>query len=170
MPTISVSIITKNAMPRLQETLESVKWADEIIVLDSGSSDNTVEVSRQYTDKVYETDWPGFGIQHQRALKKCSGDWILSVDSDEVVTEALKNEILKAIAEAPEGINGFAFPRLSYLCNRPIHHCGWRPDYIPRVFRRGFVTYSSDLVHERPLIKGTTEHLKNDLIHYSYDS
>lgn len=170
MPTISVSIIAKNAMPRLQETLESVKWANEIIVLDSGSSDNTVEVSRQYTDKVYETDWPGFGIQFQRGLDKCTGDWLISIDADEVISEALKQEIMSSVAKAPEGVNGFAFPRLSYLCKRPIHHCGWRPDFVPRVFRRGFVEYTPDLVHPKPVIEGTIIELKNDLIHYSFDS
>ena len=167
---ISVTIITKNAMPRVRQTLESVKWADEIIVLDSGSTDETVAVCKEYTDNVYETDWPGFGIQHQRALDKCTGEWIISLDADEVITDALKSEILNTIAKAPEGVNGFAFPRLTYLCNRPIHHSGWRPDYVPRVFRWGFVEYSSDLVHEKPLIEGTIRKLKNDLIHHSFDS
>ena len=167
---ISVSIITKNAMPRLRETLESVKWADEIIVLDSGSSDDTVEVAKEYTDKVFETDWPGFGVQKQRGLDKCGGDWLISIDADEVVTPVLKEEILTAINNAPKGVNGFEFPRLSFLCNQPVHHSGWRPDYVLRVFRKGFVQYSPDLVHERPVIEGKTNKLSNDLIHYSYDS
>ncbi len=170
MPKVSVSIITKNAMPRVRETLESVKWADEIIVLDSGSTDDTVKVCKEYTDHVHETDWPGFGIQFQRGLDKCSGDWLISIDADEVITDKLKNEILQAIKEAPEDVNGFAFPRLSHLCNQPIHHCGWRPDYVPRVFRRGFVQYTPDLVHPKPVIQGVTKKLQNDLIHYSFDS
>ena len=170
MPKVSVSIITKNAMPRVRQTLESVRWADEIIVLDSGSTDDTVKVCKEYTDHVYETDWPGFGIQFQRGLDKCSGDWLISIDADEVVTDELKHEILAAIKAAPEDVNGFAFPRLSHLCNQPIHHCGWRPDYVPRVFRRGFVQYTPDLVHPKPVIKGVTQKLKNDLIHYSFDS
>ena len=168
--TVSVSIIAKNAMPRIQETLESIKWADEIIVLDSGSTDNTVEICKQYTDKVYETDWPGFGIQFQRGLDKCSGDWLISIDADEVITDTLKDEILAAIDNAPEEVNGFAFPRLSHLCGTPIHYCGWRPDYVPRVFRKGFVKYTTNLVHPKPVIDGKTAKLKNDLIHYSFDS
>ncbi len=170
MPKISVSIITKNAMPRVRETLESIKWADEIIILDSGSTDETVATCREYTDHVYETDWPGFGIQFQRGLDKCSGDWLISIDADEVITEELKKEILQAISSAPEGVNGFAFPRLSHLCNQPIHHCGWRPDYVPRVFRSGFVKYTPDLVHPKPVINGVTNKLNNDLIHFSFDS
>ena len=167
---ISVSIIAKNAMPRLRETLDSVKWADEIIVLDSGSSDNTVAVAKEYTDKVFETDWLGFGTQKQRGLDKCSGDWIISIDADEMISTALKEEILTAIENAPVGVNGFEFPRLSFLCNQPIRYSGWRPDYVLRVFRKGFVQYTPDLVHERPIIEGKVHRLKNDLIHYSYDS
>lgn len=157
-------------MPRLKETLNSVAWADEIIVLDSGSTDNTVEISQQYTDKVYQTDWPGFGVQKQRALDRCSGDWVISIDADEVITDSLRREIQEAIATAPEGTNAFAFPRLSFLCGQPIHHCGWRPDYVPRVFRRTYVVYTDSYVHERPIITGSTERLKHDLIHYSFDS
>ena len=163
-------MIAKNAMPRIRDTLESVSWADEIVVLDSGSTDDTVAVCRQYTSHVYETDWPGFGVQNQRALDKCTCDWVLMIDADEVVTPELKQEILDAVRQADEGVNAFAVPRLSHLCNKPIHNSGWYPDYVIRVQRRGFVRHSTDLVHPRVLVTGKVQRLRSDLLHYPYDT
>ncbi|MCY4472438.1 MAG: glycosyltransferase family 2 protein [Kistimonas sp.] len=169
-PSISVCIIAKNAMPRIKDTLESVKWADEIVVLDSGSTDDTVAVSKEYTKHVYQTDWPGFGVQFQRAMDKGSSDWLLSVDADEVVTPELKQEILDAIRGAGAGVDAFAMPRRSHLCNTRIFHSSWYPDYVPRVFRRGAVRYTTDLVHPRPVVSGALRKLRSDLLHYPYDT
>ena len=96
---LSVILITKNEADNIVDCLASVAWADEIIVFDSGSEDETVSICREYTDKVYETDWPGFGIQKQRALNKAKGDWVLSIDADEIVTAELRVEIVKAIQQ-----------------------------------------------------------------------
>lgn len=170
MPKISVCIITKNAMPRFLDTLESVKWADEIVVLDSGSSDGTVELAKQYTNNVQITDWPGFGVQSQRAIEACTGDWIVRIDSDEVITESLRQEILENIRTVSTKVNAFQMPILTYFCDQPIRHCGWYPKRKARVFRNGFVSYSTNYVHEEALIEGEVLTLKNDLLHYSYDS
>lgn len=167
---LSVIIITKNEGHQIKDCLESVHFADEIIVLDSGSTDNTAEVCKLHTEKFYVTDdWPGFGPQKQRALDKSSGDWVLSIDADERVTPELKEEILKAMSD-PNSANGYYLPRLSYVCGRPIKHGGWYPDYIIRFFKKSKGHFTKALVHEKILIEGEVGYFKNPLIHYTYDS
>jgi glycosyltransferase involved in cell wall biosynthesis len=163
---LSVIIITKNEAPHIARCLDTVSWADEIIVLDSGSQDKTTALCRLYTDKVYETDWPGFGIQKQRALEKARGDWILSIDADEVVTDELKNEIEQAIKSTHYA--GFHIPRLSSYCGRQIRHGGWWPDYVLRLFRRDAGHFTESVVHERVLVQGQTAQLKSPLLHEAF--
>ncbi len=163
---ISVVIITKNESEHIVSCLESVKWADEIIVLDSGSEDDTVDKCFQYTDKVFQTDWPGFGIQKQRAVEKAKGDWVLSIDADEVITQALKHEIEQAVKRSD--FNGFKIPRLSSFCGTQIHHSGWWPDYTIRLFRRNSGRFSEDRVHEKVMVEGKVGFLKKPLLHDTY--
>lgn len=163
---LSVIIITKNEASHIGRCLESIVWADEIIVLDSGSEDDTVSICRQYTDKVYETDWPGFGLQKQRALDKATGDWILSVDADEVVTSELRVEIEAALQQGY--YNGYEIPRLSSYCGRQIRHGGWWPDYVRRLFRRQKGQFSDSLVHEKIVVEGAIGRLATPLLHESF--
>jgi glycosyltransferase involved in cell wall biosynthesis len=163
---LSVILIVKNEAPNVASCLESVAWADEIIVLDSGSADETVAICRQYTPHVYETDWPGFGVQKQRALEKARGDWVLSIDADEIVTPELRGEIEQAIRS--EHRSGFEIPRLSRYCGKPMHHGGWWPDYVLRLFRRGKGRFTESAVHERILVQGETGRLKNPLLHNAF--
>ena len=163
---LSVIIITKNEAHHIAKCLESVAWADEIIVLDSGSEDATVAICRQFTDNVYETDWPGFGIQKQRALAKAKGDWILSVDADEVVSSELRAGIEKAIQS--ETFKGYEIPRLSSYCGKPIRHGGWWPDYVLRLFRCGHGQFTDALVHERVIVQGQIGRINSPLLHDSY--
>lgn len=160
---LSVIVITKNESIHIQRCLESVVWADEIIVLDSGSDDNTVKICRQYTDKVYETDWPGFGIQKQRALNKATGDWVLSIDADEVVTESLRVEIEQAIQK--NSFQAYEIPRLSTYCGRQMRHSGWWPDYVLRLFQRNSGRFSEAIVHERVLVDGRVGRLVAPFLH-----
>ncbi|MCX7086246.1 MAG: glycosyltransferase family 2 protein [Methylococcales bacterium] len=160
---LSVIVITKNESVHIQRCLESVVWADEIIVLDSGSDDNTVTICRQYTDKVYETDWPGFGIQKQRALNKATGDWVLSIDADEVVTESLRVEIEQAIQK--NSFQAYEIPRLSTYCGRQMRHSGWWPDYVLRLFQRNSGRFSEAIVHERVLVDGRVGRLVTPFLH-----
>lgn len=162
---LSVIIITKNEGGHIADCLQSVSWADEIIVLDSGSEDNTVEVCKQFTDHVFSTDWPGFGIQKQRALDKATGDWVLSIDADEVITEALKLEIEQAIAQ--DAVSGFEIPRLSSYCGEQIRHGGWWPDYVLRLFRRQSGRFSDALVHEKISVDGAIGRLSSPMLHDS---
>jgi glycosyltransferase involved in cell wall biosynthesis len=163
---LSVIIITKNESRHITRCLESVAWADEIIVLDSGSVDNTVELCQRYTDKVFETDWPGFGIQKQRALTKASGDWVLSLDADEWITAELKKEIEQAITQVQ--CHGFEVPRLSTYCGKEIRHGGWWPDYVMRLFQRKHGHFTEDPVHERIIVTGNTAKLNTPLLHESF--
>jgi glycosyltransferase involved in cell wall biosynthesis len=164
---LSAIIITKNEEKNIKTCLDSLRWVDEIIVLDSGSADATVAVCKQYTDQVYETDWPGFGQQKNRALDRASGDWILSLDADEWVTTQLKDEILKII-QNPGGYAAFDIPRLSSYCGRYMHHSGWRPDYVTRLCMRGKARFSEQIVHEKMIVDGKVGRLTNSIMHTSY--
>jgi len=164
---ISGIIITFNEEKNIAACLESLTWVDEIVVVDGGSTDKTVEICREYTDNIYmHPDWPGFGPQKNRALDYASGDWVFSIDADERVTPPLRKEILEVLGD-PAAI-AYEIPRLSWYCGRFIRHSGWRPDYVLRLFKRQAGRFSNDLVHEKVLIEGKVGRLQNDLIHYSF--
>ena len=165
---LSIIVITKNESQHIERCLQSVSWADEIIVFDSGSTDNTVEICKNYTSLVFETDWPGFGHQKQRALDKTSGDWVLSIDADEYVSEKLRTEIQVAIQQTD--IDGFEMPRLSSYCGKQIKHGGWWPDYVLRLFQKKHGKFSTSLVHERVIVNTKTARMANPLLHDSYIS
>lgn len=163
---LSVIIITKNEALDILECLESVAWADEIIVLDSGSEDDTAEICRRYTDKVFITDWPGYGVQKQRALEKANGDWILSIDADERITPELRKEIGQVMVD--NAYDGYLLPRLSSYCGQFMKHGGWYPDYVLRLFRREKGRFSLELVHESVMLEGRVGKLNGLILHNSY--
>lgn len=166
---LSVIIITKNEARHIAACLQSVSFASEIIVFDSGSTDGTIEIARQHGAVVHQsTDWPGFGPQKNRALEAAKQIWVLSIDADERVTPELKQEIIETLA-APS-CEGYFMPRLSELCGQPIRHSGWWPDYVLRLFRREAACFSDVAVHERVELNGTTAKLKACLLHYPYES
>jgi len=165
--TLSVILITKNEAANIRACLESVAWADEIVVVDSGSTDGTVEIAREFTGKVYvHSDWPGFGPQKNRSLDNATGDWILSLDADERIPPELRAEI-EAVLAAPIA-EGYFIPRLSQFCGYFVHHSGWRPDYVLRLFRRSKARFSESRVHESVICNGKTAKLKQSILHYSY--
>lgn len=167
MSKLSVIIIAKNEAANLRACIASVAWADEIIVVDSGSTDDTAGIARKSGAQVYlHADWPGFGPQKNRALEYATGDWVFSIDADERVTPELRGELEQAMKT--ENVDGFYCPRLSQFCGQFIHHCGWYPDYVLRLFKRGAGKFSESLVHESVLLTGKTQRLKNPLLHYSY--
>lgn len=164
---LSVIIITKNAEPTIGRCLKSVDWADEIVVVDSGSTDRTLEICRALGAKVQQTaDWPGFGPQKNRALELAGGSWVLSLDSDEWVTPELRAEIERATA-APGNAAAFAMPRRSSFCGRFMRHGGWWPDRVVRLFRRGSARFSEARVHERLEVRGAIGRLRSPLMHES---
>lgn len=168
MPSLSVIIITKNEAANIRACLESVAWADEIVVVDSGSTDDTVAISQELGAQAYVHDWPGFGVQKNRALGYASKDWVLSLDADERVTPELRAEI-ETILHAEPASDAYLVPRLSNYCGRFMHHSGWYPDLLPRLFKRGKAYFSDDLVHERLIVEGTLGELHGMLLHYSFD-
>jgi glycosyltransferase involved in cell wall biosynthesis len=167
-PLLSAVIITRNEQDRLRACLESVKWADEIIVVDSYSTDRTVEIAREYTDKIYQREFSGFGPQKNYALSQARGEWILSIDADEVVTPELRDEIRSILEELDTC--GYHIPRKSHFLGTWIRHCGWWPDYVLRLFRRTAGSFSDRLVHEAIQVHGKTRKLRCPLVHYPYNS
>ncbi|AZG09860.1 glycosyltransferase family 2 protein [Pigmentiphaga sp. H8] len=164
---LSVIIIARNEARNLADCLESVRFADEIVVVDSGSTDETVDIARQHGARVETTpDWPGFGPQKNRALALATGDWVLSIDADERVTPELAAAIADVL-RAPRH-DAYDMPRLSSFCGRFIRHSGWWPDRVLRLFRRGTARFSDDLVHEKVVADGAVGHLAPHLLHYTY--
>lgn len=169
MGKLSVIIIAKNEASNIGACIASVGWADEIVVVDSGSDDNTVSIARAAGAKVHvhvHEDWPGFGSQKNRALAYASNEWVFSIDADERVTPDLRREIELAMREA--AADGYFCPRLSQFCGEFIHHSGWYPDYVLRLFKRGAGRFSDSLVHESVLLTGKSAKLKSPLLHFSY--
>lgn len=166
---IAATVITKNEAVLIRSCLDSLNWVDEIIVVDSGSTDGTVELCRQYTDKIMVTDWPGFGPQKNRAVEMAASEWVLSLDADEQVSPELREEMQAAMAD-PESRAAFAMPRRSSFCGKPMRHSGWWPDYVTRLFRRGQARFSNDLVHERLLVDGPVGRLRQPLLHEAFSN
>lgn len=166
---LSVIIITKNAATHLRSCLESVQWANEIIILDSGSTDDTLLISRAYTPHVKTTvDWPGFGPQKNRALHYATQDWVLSIDADEIVTPDLQHAIQHAI-QYPTA-NGYYLERHSFFCGQRIRFGDWGHDEVLRLFKRGSGYFDDAIVHECLHVKGACKKLKGALLHYTADS
>lgn len=167
---LSVILITKNEARNLRQCLQSVAFADQIVVVDSGSTDGTQAIARDAGALVIETaDWPGFGEQKNRALDAATGDWIFSIDADERVTPDLAAEIAAVMKADPKSAtDAYEVPRKSWYCGKFINHAGWSPDYVTRLARRHAVRFSDDLVHERLLVEGSTGRLKTALLHYSF--
>lgn len=164
---LSVVLITKNESARIGACLASVAFADEIIVLDQDSRDGTPEIARQMGAQVHSvSDWPGFGRQKNRALALATGDWVLSLDADERVPEALQAEIVAVIRQPCA--NAYRMPRLSSYCGQTIRHSGWYPDHVTRLFQRGTARFSDDAVHERLLTDSAVLTLRTPLWHDSF--
>ena len=178
-PTLSVIVITKNEAHDIGACLASVAFADEWIVVDSGSTDATVEIARAHGAQVTVTpDWPGFGAQKNRALDRAAGDWVLSLDADERVSPELAAQIRRVVgpergehADTSPGQKaageplGYELSRLSSFCGQWMHHGDWYPDRVLRLFRRGSGRFTDDLVHERVVVAGPVGRLDGKLLH-----
>ncbi|WGE55556.1 glycosyltransferase family 2 protein [Actinobacillus equuli subsp. equuli] len=171
MPTLSVAMIVKNEAQDLAKCLETVQgWVNEIIVLDSGSSDETVHIAESFGAKVYvNSDWQGFGKQRQLAQQYVTSDYVLWLDADERVTPELKQSILQAV-EKDEKNTVYQVSRLSEVFGKQIRHSGWYPDYVVRLYRTDFAKYGEELVHEKVHYPkhATVKKLTGDLLHFTY--
>ncbi|HQP66298.1 MAG TPA: glycosyltransferase family 2 protein [Quisquiliibacterium sp.] len=191
LPRLSVTIITKNEAHRIERCLRSVAFADEIVVVDSGSTDATVDIARRLGARVLVTDWPGFGVQKNRALDLARGDWVLSLDADEVVGDDLRAEIVRVVGTGGDtgtaaaidatasdrvtaittgGPDGYWITRSSSFCGQTIRHGDWRNDRVLRLFRRCRARFTEDAVHERVECPGPQARLGGVLLHDSVDS
>ncbi len=165
---LSAIVITRNEQSNILDCLRSIDFADEVIVVDNASTDQTAELAAQCGAIVQVLpDWPGFGPQKNRALALASGDWVLSLDADERMTPALRAEVLRAVDLPGEAV-AFSIPRRSSYCGQFIHHSGWSPDRVLRLFRRGQARFSDDLVHEKLIANGPTGDLSERLLHLSF--
>jgi (heptosyl)LPS beta-1,4-glucosyltransferase len=170
-PTLAVAMIVKNEAGNLQECLASVSgWADEIVVLDAGSNDETVNIAEEFNARVFvNAEWPGFGKQRQLAQSHVQSDWVFWLDADERVSAELRDEIL-AVLQNPPANTVFAMPRLSWAFGRFIHHLGWYPDHVLRLYPTRLTQYDDSLVHEKVHIPAgvQTQVLTTNLLHYTY--
>ena len=166
---ITAAIIALNEEHKIGDALRSVEWADEVVVVDSGSTDRTLEIVNGTGARSLHRGWTGFSDQKQFAADSASNDWILSLHADERVSVALKSEIM-ALMELGPTHSGYTVPRLSYYMGRPIRHSGWYPDRQLRLFDRRKARWNGRLIHESvEMVEGTMGSLRHDLLHYSVD-
>ena len=165
--TLSVAIITRNEEANLERTLGSVAWADEIVVLDCGSSDRTEEIARKFRARFFVEEWQGFAAQKNSALEKCACDWLLSLDADEALSDELAKEIWELLEGDPP-FDGYALPRRNLFLGRWMRFGGFYPDPKLRLFRRGAAEFEARPVHETVHFPGKAGRLKGDMVHNAY--
>lgn len=164
---LSVIIIAKDEATNIRRCLESIQWVDEIIVLDSGSFDETVVIAQEYTSKVFSTDWQGYGVQKQRALERATGDWVLNLDADEWVDEALRQAILAAINS--HAADAYRIPIRMNFYGKPLRFSSSPKRHI-RLFKRAQACYSTDIVHEKIQLPAGARigHIQQAIMHHSF--
>jgi glycosyltransferase involved in cell wall biosynthesis len=167
MPLLSVAIVTLNEEETLARTLASVAWAEEILIVDSGSTDRTAEIARSFGARVIEREWPGFATQKNFAIEQCSGTWVLSLDADEELTPDLQQEIRALLSTNPKQ-DAFYLKRRNYFLGRWIRHGGFYPDPKLRLFKCGEAKFAERAVHETIAFDGEVGTLKFDMLHHSY--
>lgn len=165
---LSVVMITLNSEKYLEKSLGSALFADEVLILDSGSTDSTISIAEKLGVKVYKEPWKGFGLQKQRAVELAQNDWVFVLDSDEVITEELKKEIL-LVLESPK-YKGYLVPRLNYFFGKPVKRCGLYPDYTLRLFNKNYGKFTQDEVHEKVILSEKPGKLRNHMLHFAYET
>lgn len=163
---VSVVIVTKDEEKNIEDALKSAADAKEIIIVDSFSADRTVEVSRLYTNKIFQHPWQGYSRQKQQAVDYAEGPWVLILDADERLTPELKKEIFEAIKSSD--CAGFYIPRKNFFLGKWIRHSGWWPDHTLRLFRKDKAFLEDREVHEKVIVNGPAGYLKSPLEHYTY--
>ena len=169
MEKISVAIITKNEERNIRDCLESVKWADEIVVVDNGSTDHTLSICKEYGARIFQEGWKGYSSQKNSAIEKAGNEWVLNLDADERVSPELRQEMQKSL-EGNQGVNGYWIPRKNFFLGQWIRYCGWYPDLNLRLFRKSRGRFGERVVHERLELEGKALTLTHPLIHETYRS
>jgi glycosyltransferase involved in cell wall biosynthesis len=168
MKQVSAVIIVYNEEKNLRECLETVQWADEIVVVDSHSPDRTVEIARQFTKKIFQKEYKGHIDKKRFAVAKATHDWVFSIDADERVTPELQEAIRGVLAQGGREVVGYDMPRMTRHLNRWILHGEWYPDRVTRLFRRSRMRYEGTEPHDRVILEGKRGHLNGMLLHYNY--
>ncbi|MFH0924553.1 MAG: glycosyltransferase family 2 protein [bacterium] len=166
---VSATIITYNEEENISACLESIRWVDEILVVDSFSNDKTIEICEGFGCKVYRHKWLGYGKQKNLAINRAKNEWILSLDADERISPELQREIKCLIQKCPEK-DGYYIPRKAFFSGKWIRHCGWYPDYNLRLFNRHKGKFKERAVHECVELNGEVGYLKGNIEHYTYKS
>jgi glycosyltransferase involved in cell wall biosynthesis len=169
-PGLSVAIITKNEEKHLRRALESVRFADEIVVVDSGSTDQTLDIAREFNCRIFERDWPGYAAQKNFALEQCTRQWVFSLDADEQLTPELEAEVLSVVEGGTSAFELYTMPRLSLFIDKWMRHGGWYPDRQLRLLKNGAGRFIDRPVHECIVSDKPAGRLHSDILHYSYES
>lgn len=164
---LSVAIITYNEKDNIRQCLESISWVDEIVVVDSGSNDDTADICKEYGVRFFTEQWQGFARQKNSAVAKTTRQWVLSLDADESITRELREEI-EATINLTDAKEGYCIARKNYFLEKWIKYCGWYPDYTLRLFKKGKGVFGEREVHESIDLTGSTGYLKNPMIHNTY--
>ncbi|MCA1584020.1 MAG: glycosyltransferase family 2 protein [Acidobacteria bacterium] len=167
MPKLTVTVITRNEAAHIAAALESVAFADEILVVDSESTDDTVAIAQRFTDRVLVRPWPGYVVQKNFAAEQASHDWILSLDADERVSTPLSDEIRDLLRGAPD-VSGYRLPRVTFHLGRWLRSTDWYPDYQLRLYDRRRARWVGGHVHESVTADAPVRKLRGELLHYAY--
>jgi glycosyltransferase involved in cell wall biosynthesis len=171
--TISAFIICCNEERNIERCLNGISWCDEIVVVDSGSTDRTLEIAKGFTSKIHQRPWPGYVAQKQFALAQCTSEWVLNVDADEVVSPELREQILAALADSSaeaQRVDGYLLSRVVFYLNRWWRSGGWYPEYRLRLCRRAKTIWGGEDPHEKASVAGETRRLNGELQHFTYSS
>ncbi len=164
--TLTIVIVAKNEARDIVDCMASASFADEVLVLDSNSTDETPALAEQAGARVIKTDWPGYGAQVARGFSLATGTWVLSLDADERISDALRDEVLTAIRSGTH--DGWRIPRISEFCGKFIRHSGWRPDHTLRLGRRELSGFTDHYLHAHMTVNGQIGELKSSIVHYSH--
>jgi len=166
---VTATIITVNEERNIARAVESLRCCDEILILDSGSTDRTVELAENLGARVVEAGWRGYAGQKNWAAEQATYDWILSLDADEALSESLEAEIL-ALKKAGPRFDGYTMPRMANYLGRWILHSGWYPDRKVRLYHRAKAKWVGDFVHESVVVDGKVGHLESNILHFTCES
>jgi len=168
MVKVSALVIAHNEEKNIRRCLESLSWADEIVLVDAESQDGTVQIAKEYTQRVYSQPWGGFVAQRNWALQQAQHQWVLFLDADEVISPRLREEIEALKTKGIGECRGFEIPRKSFYLGGWVNHCGWYPNYQLRLFDREEGKWEGGMIHEKVKVQGRVERLKGEILHYPY--
>lgn len=165
---ISATIIVRNEEANIADVCQTVSWADEIVVVDSDSTDRTIEIAKKYTDKIFNREFKGYKDKHEFADAQATCDWIFWIDADERVTDELKKAIANLrLKDDGDLADGYKISRKTFFMNRWIRHCGWSPDYQMRLYRKSKSYWDGVAPHQTARVRGNVETLDGELLHYT---